>query len=172
MEIKIQQVEEQVLFRGFSGQMQAWTPSAFSRLQRAKCKSACRSSRHFYIFHMQRKRLTLSLSYHEIFKRYDTGLKKANKRIDVLEQILSKQEYLVEGGFSVADVAVASYLLYVPQFFQDIDLGRWPNIVSYMKRCAERPAYGQAFGTNVQKYLISSLDAMGGQQDKKFFGIF
>mmetsp|Transcript_20301 Transcript_20301/g.46120 ORF Transcript_20301/g.46120 Transcript_20301/m.46120 type:complete len:190 (-) Transcript_20301:11-580(-) len=50
-------------------------------------------------------------------KVYDTGLKKPNKRIDVLEDLLSKQEFLVEGGFSLADVAVASYLLYVPQFF-------------------------------------------------------
>jgi len=105
-------------------------------------------------------------------KVYDTGLRKPNKRIDVLDQMLSQQDYLVEGGFSTADVAVASYLLYVPQFFRDIDLSRWPNVVSYMKRCAERPAYGKAFGSNVQGYLISSLDAMGGQQDKKLFGIF
>jgi glutathione S-transferase/alpha,alpha-trehalase len=78
----------------------------------------------------------------------------------------------VEGGFSIADVAVASYLLYVPQFFRDIDLSRWPHVVNYMKRCAERKSYGDAFGTNVQKYLVSYLNAMGGQQDKKIFGIF
>ena len=46
-------------------------------------------------------------------KVYDTGLKQPNnKRINVLENILGKQEYLVKDvGFSVADVAVASYLL-------------------------------------------------------------
>lgn len=45
-------------------------------------------------------------------KVYDTGLKKPNKRINVLENILGKQEYLVkDAGFSLADVAVASYLL-------------------------------------------------------------
>lgn len=105
-------------------------------------------------------------------KVYDTGLRKPNKRIDVLDGILSKQDYLVDGEFSIADVAVASYLLYVPQFFRDIDLSRWPNVVKYMKRCADRPAYGKAFGSNVQSYLISCLDSMGGEQEKKLFGIF
>ena len=45
-------------------------------------------------------------------KVYDTGLKQPNKRINVLEKLLGKQEYLVDdAGFSLADVAVASYLL-------------------------------------------------------------
>mmetsp|Transcript_24634 Transcript_24634/g.42985 ORF Transcript_24634/g.42985 Transcript_24634/m.42985 type:complete len:261 (+) Transcript_24634:33-815(+) len=110
-------------------------------------------------------------------KVYDTGLKQPNKRIDTLDEMLSKKEFLVEGGFSTADVAVASYLLYVPQFFQGIDLTRWPNIVKYMKRCAARSAYGEAFGANVQQYLIASLDVMtqSGKDDdgkKKKFGIF
>jgi glutathione S-transferase/alpha,alpha-trehalase len=93
-----------------------------------------------------------------------------------LDAILSKQEYLVEGGFSLADVAIASYLLYVPQFFKGVDLSRWPNVVQYMKRCAERPAYGKAFGSEVQQYLIQSCDSMGGDGEggdkKKLFGVF
>jgi glutathione S-transferase/alpha,alpha-trehalase len=98
-------------------------------------------------------------------------LKNPNKRIDTLNSILADKEFLVDGGFSLADVAVASYLLYVPQFFQGIDLSRWPNVVRYMKQCAERDAYGQAFGSNVQEYLVASLDAMGGEK-KKLFGMF
>lgn len=107
-------------------------------------------------------------------KVYDTGLKKPNKRIDVLDKLLSKQEFLVDGGFSLADVAVASYLLYVPQFFQGVDLSRWPNVVRYMKQCAERKAYGEAFGPNVQGYLVASCDAMmaGKDDKKKLFGMF
>jgi glutathione S-transferase len=108
--------------------------------------------------------------------RYDTGMKKPNKRIDVLEKLLSKQEFLVEGGFSLADVAVASYLLYVPQFFQGTDLSRWPNLVLYMKRCAEREAYGKAFGSNVQSYLVAACEGMMAGKDfdekKKLFGMF
>ncbi len=44
--------------------------------------------------------------------------------------------------FSVADVAVGAYLLYMPQFFPDINMGYWPAISGYMLRCASRPAYG------------------------------
>jgi len=110
--------------------------------------------------------------FHACFS-YDTGLKNPNKRIDTLDDMLSKQDYLVEGEFSLADVAVASYLLYVPQFFKGIDLSRWPNVVKYMKRCAARPAYGAAFGSNVQQYLIDCLDSMeGGAEKKKLFGMF
>mmetsp|Transcript_27533 Transcript_27533/g.42160 ORF Transcript_27533/g.42160 Transcript_27533/m.42160 type:complete len:246 (+) Transcript_27533:199-936(+) len=105
-------------------------------------------------------------------KVYDTGLKKENKRIDTLDSMLADKEYLVDGGFSLADVAVASYLLYVPQFFKGIDLSRWPNIVAYMKRCASRPAYGEAFGANVQGYLVDTLGTMGGGEKKKIFGMF
>lgn len=98
--------------------------------------------------------------------RYDTGLKKPNRRIDALDQILSTQDYLLSDGFSTADVAVASYLLYVPQFFGSIDLSRWPNVVRYMKRCAERPKYAEAFGTQVQQSLVGALDGMMGDGDK------
>jgi len=99
-------------------------------------------------------------------KVYDTGLKKPNRRIDALDQILSTQDYLLSDGFSTADVAVASYLLYVPQFFGSIDLSRWPNVVRYMKRCAERPKYAEAFGTQVQQSLVGALDGMMGDGDK------
>ena len=40
-----------------------------------------------------------------------------------------------------------------------------------MKRCAEREAYGQAFGANVQNSLITALDQMG-KEKKKMFGVF
>lgn len=105
-------------------------------------------------------------------KVYDTGLKNPNKRIDTLEVKLAESDYLVDGGFSLADVAVASYLLYVPQFFPDVDLSRWPNMVRYMKNCAGREGYGEAFGANVQGSCIQKLDAMGGGEKKKMFGIF
>lgn len=107
-------------------------------------------------------------------KVYDTGLKKENRSIRSLDEILSKQEWLVDGGFSTADVAVAAYLLYVPQFFQGIDLSRWPNVVRYMKACASREAYGKAFGPQVQNYLVKSLEATeSGENDKKkLFGVF
>mmetsp|Transcript_35348 Transcript_35348/g.54282 ORF Transcript_35348/g.54282 Transcript_35348/m.54282 type:complete len:177 (-) Transcript_35348:206-736(-) len=104
-------------------------------------------------------------------KVYDTGLKKPNKRIEKLDSIFKDQEFLLDSGFSVADVAVASYLLYVVQFFPGIDLSRWPNVVRYMKACAERPAYSQAFGAGVQEYLVGALEAEP-PKDKRFLGLF
>ena len=46
-------------------------------------------------------------------KVYDTGLKQPNnKRISTLESLLGTQDFLVnDAGFTIADVAVASYLL-------------------------------------------------------------
>lgn len=127
-------------------------------------------------------------------KVYDTGLKQPNKRIDKLNEMLGGGGggekkggmYLVDdGGFSIADVAVSSYLLYVLQFFPGISLNRWPNLVAYMKNCASRDAYGKAFGKNVQQYLIGSLEEMmveqsgningdgkEGEEKKKLFGMF
>jgi len=108
-------------------------------------------------------------------KVYDTGLKKPNRRVDALNRILGGQQYLLgdgEDNFSLADVAVGAYLLYVPQFFPDVDLSRWPDVVRYMKDCASRDAYAKAFGPNVQQSLLSKLDAMGGGGKKKIFGMF
>ena len=108
-------------------------------------------------------------------KVYDTGLKSQNKRIAKLDEILSGSSYLVGDEFSLADVAVASYLLYVIQFFPDVDLMRWPNIVEYMKACASREGYGKAFGDRVQGYCVSRLSEMqksGGGKEKKLFGVF
>jgi glutathione S-transferase len=102
-------------------------------------------------------------------KVYDTGLKQPNKRIDQLNNMLEKQSFLIGDQFSLADVAVASYLLYVLQFFRDTDLSRWPNIVRYMKDCASRPAYGQAFGENVQANMVDQLES---DPEKKLFGMF
>ena len=112
--------------------------------------------------------------------RYDTGLRSPNKRIDKLNNILATSSYLVPGGeegFSLADVAVSSYLLYVVQFFPDIELySRWPNVVRYMKECAQRENYQKAFGSNVQKFLLNRLEEMeasgGDKGAKKMFGMF
>ena len=115
-------------------------------------------------------------------KVYDTGLKQPNKRMDRLEQLLLLQQQqqssdknalcLVPSvGFSVADVAVTSYLLYVLQFFPQVDLStKWPTIVQYMKEAASRPTYAQAFGQDLQTYLVDKLSSSTPSQ--KLFGMF
>jgi len=103
-------------------------------------------------------------------KVYDTGLKKPNKRIDQLDKILEKQPYLAGDKFTLADVAVGSYLLYVLQFFPGVDVSRWPHVKAYMKECCSRPAYAEAFGKKVQGLLLSQLGSESAP--KKLFGVF
>eukprot|EP00560_Eucampia_antarctica_P006244 CAMPEP_0197828486 /NCGR_PEP_ID=MMETSP1437-20131217/5040_1 /TAXON_ID=49252 ORGANISM="Eucampia antarctica, Strain CCMP1452" /NCGR_SAMPLE_ID=MMETSP1437 /ASSEMBLY_ACC=CAM_ASM_001096 /LENGTH=255 /DNA_ID=CAMNT_0043429705 /DNA_START=94 /DNA_END=861 /DNA_ORIENTATION=+ len=104
-------------------------------------------------------------------KVYDTGFRGPNRRIDTLNEHLSTRTFMLGDGFSLADVAVASYLLYVIQFFPDVDFSdRWSHIVRYMKQCAERDNYAKAFGSQVQTSLVNALDNMG--KKKKMFGMF
>lgn len=107
-------------------------------------------------------------------KVYDTGLKKPNRRIDTLDGILANQDFLVKGVFTIADVAVASYVAYVLQFFPGVDISRWPNVVRHVKDCVARDAYSQAFGPNVQAFLTKALNEMGQAEEepKKLFGMF
>ena len=119
-------------------------------------------------------------------KVYDTGLRQPNRRIDQLNTILSNQSYLVRGDnnefiFTIADVAIVSYLAYVLQFFPDVTIAdKWPSIASYMQNCIGRPTYGQAFTTTTQNRLLNVLEkdiassgATGsGNKDKKLFGMF
>ena len=68
------------------------------------------------------------------------------RSVAVLEDILGSCEWLVDDTFSVADAAVGSYLNYVPLFFPQADLSGTPNIAKYMLKCAQRPAFKEAFG--------------------------
>ncbi|GIL90252.1 hypothetical protein Vretifemale_17839 [Volvox reticuliferus] len=57
-----------------------------------------------------------------------------------LDELLSQQPYIDGDSFSVSDVAVGAYLLYIPTFFPQLDLSPYPNVLAYMKRISERPA--------------------------------
>jgi glutathione S-transferase len=113
-------------------------------------------------------------------KVYDTGLKRPQKRLDQLEQILTDSQYLTGEDFTVADVAVASYLIYAVQFFPSIasssSLSRWPKIKQYMKTCAARPTYAQAFGKTTQESLVDQLsedeEESSSNTKKKILGMF
>ncbi len=90
------------------------------------------------------------------------------KSVATLEAILAENEWLVDETFSVADVAVGSYLNYVPLFFPDADLSGTPAIVDYMQRCAARPAFVKAFGTQhaalVEQKCATWLSKAGNEQ--------
>lgn len=104
-----------------------------------------------------------------------TQLDKPNKALDILERIFKDNEWLVDNTFSVADVAVGSYLNYVPVFFRNVNLSGRPNIASYMLRCAERAPFAEAFGSDHADLIKRQAAAWsgGGGPVKKtgFFGL-
>lgn len=83
-----------------------------------------------------------------------TQLDKPNKAFDKLDEILANKSWLVNDEFTVADVAVGSYLNYVPVFFQNVRPAR-QNIIKYMQRCAQRPAFTDAFGDDHARYVLA-----------------
>ncbi|MFE0757741.1 glutathione transferase GstA [Inquilinus sp. NPDC058860] len=60
------------------------------------------------------------------------------RRFAVVEDALQARDYLLESGFSVADVYLFTLLGWT-RFFA-IDLGRWPAIAAYLQRIGARPS--------------------------------
>ena len=61
--------------------------------------------------------------------------------MDALQTLLAQREYVV-GGFSLADVAVGSWLLFGRGI--GLDLSTHPRVADWADRCSERPAYRRA----------------------------
>ncbi|MBE9128231.1 MULTISPECIES: glutathione S-transferase family protein [unclassified Coleofasciculus] len=63
-----------------------------------------------------------------------------------LNQIFEKQSFLLEDDFTAADVAVGSVLAYIPIMLK-LDLSDYPEVVEYIKRLSERPAFQKTIGS-------------------------
>ncbi len=59
-------------------------------------------------------------------------------RLDYLQSELSQRDYLMESGFSVADIYLFVVSGWAPRV--GIDLGKWPAIVAFRERIAQRPS--------------------------------
>jgi glutathione S-transferase len=62
----------------------------------------------------------------------------------VLEGALRGQPFLLGASFSVADLNVASVLTWAT--LAGVDLGKWPQVATWLQRCASRPACQKARG--------------------------
>ena len=60
------------------------------------------------------------------------------KRFVVLSQTLERQDYLMAGGFSIADAYLFTVLRWTQGF--DIDLSQWPALARFQARVDMRPA--------------------------------
>ncbi|MEI1377888.1 glutathione S-transferase family protein [Nostoc sp. UHCC 0926] len=62
-----------------------------------------------------------------------------------LNEIFSKQPFLLGNEFTVVDVAVGSILNYIPIMLK-LDLSSYPAVLNYMKKLSERPAFQKSIG--------------------------
>ncbi|MEH1874085.1 glutathione S-transferase family protein [Nostoc sp.] len=62
-----------------------------------------------------------------------------------LNEIFSKQPFLLGNEFTVADVAVGSILNYIPILLK-LDLSSYPEVLNYMKQLSDRPAFQKSIG--------------------------
>ncbi|MNY32527.1 Glutathione S-transferase GST-6.0 [compost metagenome] len=60
------------------------------------------------------------------------------KRFAVLNQTLERQDYLMAGGFSIADAYLFTVLRWARLF--DIELNEWPALARFQARVDQRPA--------------------------------
>ena len=63
--------------------------------------------------------------------------------LTALDKILASQPYLLGKEFGVTDVAVGSMLAYIPMLLK-LDLSAYPEVMNYMQRLGERPAFQKA----------------------------
>jgi len=77
-----------------------------------------------------------------------------NRALRGLDDRLKENKYIAGGGerFTVADVAVASYLFYILIFFgaKGFAFNLYPNITRYMKEMIRRPGYLVAYPTETE----------------------
>lgn len=65
--------------------------------------------------------------------------------LNPLNEIFGQQPFLLGDEFSVADVAVGSILSYIPVMLK-LDLSPYPNVLNYIQRLSERPAFQKSIG--------------------------
>ncbi len=66
-----------------------------------------------------------------------------SRLLTALDKILASQPYLLGKEFGVTDVAVGSILAYIPMLLK-LDLSDYPEVMNYMQRLGERPAFQKA----------------------------
>ncbi len=58
-----------------------------------------------------------------------------------LNELFSKQPFVMGETFSAGDVAVGSIIGYALMMVKDLDLSPYPQVMAYMQRLKERPGY-------------------------------
>jgi glutathione S-transferase/alpha,alpha-trehalase len=96
----------------------------------------------------------------------------SGRALDVLDKLVEGDKWLVNNEFSVADIAVGSYLNYVPVFFRNVSKLQRANLGKYMVRCASRPAFAKAFGDDHAELVIKKVPTWIGDAKPSGFKLF
>jgi glutathione S-transferase len=71
--------------------------------------------------------------------------KETPRLLNPLNEILTKQPFLMGNEWNVADIAVGAILAYIPLMLK-LDLSPYPAVLEYIKRLTERPAFQKTIG--------------------------
>jgi glutathione S-transferase len=75
-------------------------------------------------------------------KAAEAAKKELAELLGILDRQLEGKEYLVDGKFSLADLAVAAYMPFLSRIGGDLNPHK--NIQAWVARCTTRPAMGRA----------------------------
>ncbi len=75
-------------------------------------------------------------------KAAEVGKKDLDAAMGILDEALAGKSYLVDDRFSMADLAISSYLGWLQ--FMGYDYSRFKNVKAWGERCLGRPAAGKA----------------------------
>lgn len=75
-------------------------------------------------------------------RRAERAAERARQPLGVLDAALDGRSWLVGDGFGVADLNVASVLVWAP--LAGIDLAATPHVAAWLARCTARPAFARA----------------------------
>lgn len=75
-------------------------------------------------------------------KAGETAKSDIHAALGILDKALADKQYILGDGFSLADIAIASYAPLLMRL--NIDTSGYPNIVAWVGRCMSRPALGRA----------------------------
>jgi glutathione S-transferase len=75
-------------------------------------------------------------------KNAATAKKDLGELIGILDRHLAGREYVLGGGFSLADVALAAFMPFLGRL--GVDFNPFANVNAWVTRCTTRPALGRA----------------------------
>ena len=63
---------------------------------------------------------------------------------DYLERRLDGRLWLVDAGFTIADIAVATHFMNLSMAGETVDAARWPGLADFVTRCLDRASFQAA----------------------------